>query len=53
MEINNQWISEMTDREKVHMDNPAESEKRLPMLLPVVLMVMMISNPSQLLLRIY
>ena len=24
MEINNQWISEMTDREKVHMDNPAE-----------------------------
>ena len=24
MEINNQWISEMTDRKKVHMDNPAE-----------------------------
>ena len=24
MEINNQWISGMTDREKVHMANPAE-----------------------------
>ena len=24
MEINNQWISGMTDREKVHMDIPAE-----------------------------
>ena len=24
MEINKQWISEMTDLEKVHMDNPAE-----------------------------
>ena len=24
MEINNQWITVMTDREKVHMDNPAE-----------------------------